>query len=128
MKCQFFYYSWTLQPREGVLCHRTEGLAVIAAVDHFSLYQLTQPFLIKTDHQALEFLNSANQKNGWHVCDVVQSFTFTFCYQPGSQNANTDALSWLTEMADCSHDGLLAYRGGRRSQTLSTLHYTFTQG
>ena len=97
------FYSRKLQPRERKYCAtELEGLAVVDAVRHFDAYLVTHPFLVETDHRALEFLNSANHTNGrlarWAM--RLEPFTFTISYRPGPLNANADALSRLFEEED----------------------------
>ena len=90
------YFSKKLQPRETrYSATELEGLAVVAAVVHFDAYLVTHPFVIETDHRALQFLNTANHSNGriarWAL--RLQPYTFTIRYRPGTVNQNADALS-----------------------------------
>ena len=91
-------HSRKLQPRERKFsATELEGLAVVDAVGHFDAYLVTHPFVIETDHKALEFLNSANHTNGrlarWAM--KLEPFTFQIRYRAGHLNANADALSRL---------------------------------
>jgi len=59
------YFSRKLQPRERKYgATELEGLAVVEAVEHFSPYLATRPFVVETDHRALSFLHSARHSNG----------------------------------------------------------------
>ena len=59
------FYSKKLLPRERrYSASELEGLAVVAAVQHFQPYLITHPFTVETDHRALVFLTSAQHKNG----------------------------------------------------------------
>ena len=94
------FYSRKLQPRERKYCAtELEGLAVVDAVRHFDAYLVTHPFLVETDHRALEFLNTANHTNGrlarWAM--RLEPFTFKIRYRAGNLNCNADALSRLIE-------------------------------
>ena len=90
------FYSKKLLPRERQYsASELEGLAVVAAVQHFQPYLITHPFTVETDHRALVFLTSAQHKNGrlarWAM--KLQPYSFTVRYRPGSLNVNADVLS-----------------------------------
>ena len=90
------FYSRKLKDRERrYSASELEGLAVVDSVLHFDAYLITHPFIIETDHRALQFLNSANHANGriarWAL--RLQPYTFTIQYRPGTVNGNADALS-----------------------------------
>ena len=92
------FYSRKLQPRErNYSASELEGLAVVTAVMKFDAYLVTHPFIVETDHKALQFLNSAHHANGriarWAM--KLQPFTFSVRYRPGSQHINADSLSRL---------------------------------
>ena len=92
------FYSRKLQLREcKYSATELEGLAVVAAVSHFDAYLITHAFVVKTDHKALVFLNSAQHWNGrlarWAM--RLQPYTFEIRYRPGPANENADALSRL---------------------------------
>ena len=97
------YYSRKLKPREQKYsATELEGLAVIAAVQHFDTYLVSHPFTIETDHKALVFLNTTRHANGrlarWAL--TLQPYTFALKYRAGSSNANADALSRCFEEED----------------------------
>ena len=90
------YFSRKLKPREQrYSATELEGLAVIAAVQHFDVYLVTHPFVVETDHRALVFLNSSRHANGrlarWAL--ALQPYTFSLRYREGIKNANADAFS-----------------------------------
>ena len=109
------FYSRKLQPRERKYsATELEGLAVMSAVDHFSPYLITHPFVVETDHRALVFLNSSHHCNGrlarWAM--RLQPYSFQIRYRPGASNANADALSRLVDVDDSPSDGLQPLEGG----------------
>ena len=109
------FYSRKLQPRERKYsATELEGLAVVAAVQHFDVYLITHPFIIETDHRALTFLNSAQHGNGrlarWAM--KLQPFSFEIRYRPGSKNSNADAFSRLMEDQDDIPRPSVTQRGG----------------
>ena len=90
------YFSRKLKPREQrYSATELEGLAVMAAVQHFDTYLVTHPFVVETDHRALVFLNTTRHANGrlarWAL--TLQPYTFTLKYRAGNLNSNADALS-----------------------------------
>ena len=110
------FYSRKLQPRERrYSATELEGLAVVAAVQHFDAYLITHPFVIETDHRALVFLNSAKHVNGrlarWAM--KLQPFFFQIRYRPGSSNANADAFSRLLEDEEDLPRPSINMKGGR---------------
>ena len=113
------YFSRKLKPREQKYsATELEGLAVMAAVQHFDVYLVTHPFVVETDHRALVFLNSTRHANGrlarWAL--ALQPYTFTLRYRAGCQNNNADALSRCFEeeaLSDLSpQDSRLSEEGG----------------
>ena len=94
------FWSRKLQPRERRYgATELEGLAVVAAVNHFDTYLVTHLFNIETDYRALMFLNSAKHNNGrlarWAI--QLQPYTFHIHYRPGRENDNADVLSRMYE-------------------------------
>ena len=74
-----------------------EFLAIVLAVIHFKVYLLGKPFVIQTDHRALQWLQQFREKNArltrWSL--QVQPYTFTVQHRKGRENSNADALSRL---------------------------------
>ena len=90
------YYSRKLQPRERrYAATELEGLAVVDAVQHFSPYLVSKPFIIETDHKALTSIQTARHENAriarWAY--KLQPFSFSVIYRTGAANSNADALS-----------------------------------
>ena len=72
-----------------------EALAVVLAVEHFSIYLLGRPFTIVTDHKALTKLWNMNYTNNrlvrWSL--ALQRYNFEAQYRTGKTHLNADALS-----------------------------------
>lgn len=72
---------------------RRKFLAV--AVRHFKYYLCGEPFTMRTDHAALQWLMSFKEPEGqvarW--MEELQSYNFTVVHIAGSSYNNTDALS-----------------------------------
>ena len=109
------FYSRKLLLRER--CYAAtelEGLALVDAIDHFSVYLIGQPFIAETDHKALIFLQSAKHVNSrlarWAL--RLQPYTFEVRYRPGSENGNADALSRQGWDAEDEEKDLQSPNGG----------------
>ena len=51
------YFNWKLLPREKAYSTiKKECLAVVLAIKHFHVYLIRKPFVIPTDHRALQWL------------------------------------------------------------------------
>jgi transposase InsO family protein len=74
---------------------RKELLAVVFFLKHFRQYLLGKPFLVRTDHAALQWLRRTPQPIGQQSrwLEVLEEFDFTVEHRPGSKHANADALS-----------------------------------
>ena len=58
------FYSKKLLPREEHYASvEKECLGIIAALKHFSVYLIGKEFVIVTDHQALQYLDSMRNSN-----------------------------------------------------------------
>lgn len=72
-----------------------ECLAVKLEVEAFRIYLLGCPFVIETDHRALEWLDRVKENNmrltRWSL--FLQSYDYKVRYRPGAANENADALS-----------------------------------
>ena len=75
-------------------------LAVIVFLDHFRQYLLGKPFLLRSDHGSLQWLQNFKNPEGqlarW--LEKLQEYTFTIQHQPGTKHLNADALSRLPEV------------------------------
>jgi hypothetical protein len=74
---------------------RKELLAVVFFLKHFRRYLLGRPFLIRTDHAALQWLRRTPQPIGQQSrwLEILEEFDFVIEHRPGAQHANADALS-----------------------------------
>ena len=74
---------------------RKELLAVVFFLKHFRQYLLGRPFLVRTDHAALQWLRKTpepiGQQSRW--LETLEEFTFTVEHRPGVKHANADAMS-----------------------------------
>ena len=105
------YFSKKLLTREeNYSTVEKECLAIKLATQAFRVYLLGRPFVVQTDHRALEWLDRVKENNSrlsrWSL--AMQPFQFTVEYRPGRGNANADSLSRLLE-----RDMHVAGEGGR---------------
>ena len=92
------YFSRKLLPREKAYSTiGKECLAIVLAIKHFQVYLMGKPFVIQTDHRALQWLQQFREKNTrltrWSL--QLQPYTFRVQHRRGQDNANADALSRL---------------------------------
>lgn len=90
------YFSQAQCPRNQALStYEKELLAIMSAVGKWSRYLVGAPFVIRTDHLSLKYLqeqkivNSLQQK--WLY--KLLGYNFTIEYKPGKANVIADALS-----------------------------------
>nr|XP_013996221.1 unnamed protein product [Salmo salar] len=98
------YYSRTFDKAEKRYCvTRRELLAVVAAVRHFKYYLGGLPFVVRTDHSALQWLLSFKEPKGqiarW--LEELQPYDFQVEHRAGLRHSNADALS----RRPCAEDG-----------------------
>ena len=76
-----------------------ECLAVVLGIKAFETYLLGRPFVIQTDHRALQWLQRFKDKNTrltrWSL--ALQPYTFTVTHRKGRENANADTLSRIPQ-------------------------------
>ena len=74
---------------------RKELLAVVFFLKHFRQYLLGRPFLIRTDHAALQWLRKTPQPIGQQSrwLEILEEFEFSIEHRPGVRHGNADALS-----------------------------------
>ena len=89
------YFSRKLLPREQKYSTlEKECLAIKLATQAFTL---GKPFIVQTDHRALEWLDRLKENNAklsrWSI--ALQPFKFQVRYRPGKDNSNADSLSRL---------------------------------
>ena len=90
------YFSRKLLPREERYSTvEKECLAVKLGIQAFRVYLLGKPFVVQTDHRALQWLDRVKESNSrltrWSLS--LQPYQFELAYRPGSQNGNADGLS-----------------------------------
>ena len=90
------YASRCLSKSERNYCvTRRELLAVVTFLQHFKQYLLGNPFMIRSDHGALTWLQTFKEPEGqlarW--LEKLQEFQFTLIHRPGKKHNNADALS-----------------------------------
>ena len=89
------YFSRKLPPREQKYSTiEKECLAIKLATQAFTL---GKPFIVQTDHRALEWLDRLKENNAklsrWSI--ALQPFKFQVRHRPGKDNSNADSLSRL---------------------------------
>ena len=87
------YYSSKLLAREQKYATtEKECLAIKLATQAFRVYLLRRPFIIQTDHRALEWLDRLRENNAklsrWSI--ALQPFKFKVRHRPGQDNSNAD--------------------------------------
>ena len=90
------YFSRKLLLREqNYSVVEQECLAVVLSIKAFETYLLGKPFVIQTDHRALQWLQQLKDRNGqltrWSL--ALQPYTFTVTHHKGCENANAEGLS-----------------------------------
>ena len=90
-----FFSRKLLSREEKFSTIEKECLAIKLACQSFRVYLLGRPFLIQTDHRALEWLDRLKENNvrltRWSL--ALQPFQFEVKHRPGRDNGNADALS-----------------------------------
>ena len=90
------YYSKKLSPRErNFSVIEKECCGILNAVLHWHSWLYQRRTLVRTDHAALTFLQTAARHNSrlarWHV--ILSNYDLDFEYRKGSLHANCDGLS-----------------------------------
>ena len=83
------------KPEKNYCVTRKELLAVVYYVKAFRMYLLGRPFLIRTDHSALQWLRKTPEPIGQQArwCEILEEFQFEIQHRPGRSHTNADALS-----------------------------------
>jgi len=111
------FFSETMQGAEhNYPIHDKELMAVVRALQCWRAeligLQTREPFLIVTDHQALEYFSTKRLLNirqaGW--AELMAQYNFLITYRPGSENAAADALSRKSEDAATQKEKREVYR------------------
>jgi transposase InsO family protein len=83
------------KPEKNYCVTRKELLAVVFYLKHFKQYLLGRPFVVRTDHAALQWLRKTpdviGQQSRW--LETMEEFQFTVEHRPGARHQNADALS-----------------------------------
>ena len=90
------YASRILTKSERNYCvTQKELLAMVTYLQHFRQYILSAPFIIRTDHGALTWLQQFKEPEGqlarW--LEKLQDYDFTIIHCPGRKHSNADTLS-----------------------------------
>lgn len=76
-------------------------IRVIRALRHWHHYLICRHFVLKSDHEALHFLNSqtkvTNRQTKWGI-SFLQGYTFTLLHQTGKDNKVAEVLSRRSHM------------------------------
>ena len=101
------FMSKTLIPAElNYFIHDKELLAIVCALEEWEpeLLSLQEPFMVVTDHRALENFMTKQKLNArqarWD--EYLSRFNFKITYRPGCENRAADALSRRSPSTD--HD------------------------
>ena len=82
---------------------KLELLGVVWAFGHFRCYLLGRPFLVRTDHRALQHLSTFKDPSAiiarW--LEFLSEFTYEVNYRQGRAHANADALSRQSAPRQC---------------------------
>ena len=92
------YFSRKILDREmNYSTIEKECLAIVLGIKAFATYLVRKPFILQTDHRALTWLWTFQDKNmrltRWSL--ALQPYTFEIQHRKGRDNANADALSRL---------------------------------
>ena len=90
------YYGKGLTRNERNYCTtRKELLALVKGLKKFRHYLLGKPFVVRTDHSALQWLRNFKEPEGqvarW--LEMLQEYDFVVCHRKGKMHQNADALS-----------------------------------
>ena len=90
------YASRVLEDRERrYSTTKKEMLAMVYAIKHFRHYLYGRPFTVRTDHNALKWLQSFKEPEGqvarW--LETLSQYDYKIEHRPGRKHQNADALS-----------------------------------
>ena len=89
------YASRVLEDRDRRYSTTKEMLAMVYAIKHFRHYLYGRPFTIRTDHNALKWLQSFKEPQG-HVArwlEMLARYDYKIEHHPGKKHQNANALS-----------------------------------
>ena len=101
------FMSKTMIPAElNYFIHDKELLAIVRALEEWEpeLLSLQEPFVVVTDHRALEYFMTKQKLNARQArwAEYLSRFNFKITYRPGCENRAADALSRHSPSTD--HD------------------------
>ena len=87
-----------------------EALAIVWGCNKFRCYLLGSPFIIRSDHQSLQWLMNSEKGRLARWALSMSEFDYKIVHRPGIKNVNADVASrWTRELADESWDPLPEY-------------------
>ena len=90
------FLSQALCPKNAALStYEKECLAILLAIDKWRPYLQAQPFVIRTNHKSLLYLNDQKIHTKIHQKALLKlmDLNYTIQYKEGANNAASDALS-----------------------------------
>lgn len=101
------FHGHTLNRHQRNYCvTRRELLAIVEGIKHFHHYLIGRPFRVRTDHAALQWLNSIKHTAEGQLArwlEFIAPYDFTVEHRPGRQHGNADALSRRPCDPGCKH-------------------------
>ncbi|BHF75478.1 hypothetical protein SprV_0501857400 [Sparganum proliferum] len=97
-----------IKPQRNYCTFRCELLAIVTFVKQFRPYLLGKPFVFRSDHKALQWLQNTKDAEG-HLArwqKMLQEYHFACTYRPGKQHSNADALSRRPATSDARDENL----------------------
>ena len=98
------YHSYSLSNSERSYCTtKRELLAVVHSIRKLRYYLSSQPFTVRTDHAALQWLLNFKDTDGilarWLT--TLSKYSFTLVHRAGKNHSNADALSRRPPVRKC---------------------------
>ena len=90
------YASRTFSKSERKYCvMRKELLSAVKFIQHFSSYLLGNPFVLRTDHGSLTWLQNFKEPESQlaHWIEQLQEYHFEVVHRAGERHSNADAMS-----------------------------------
>ena len=113
------YFSRVLIGSEKNYCtYKKELLAIVRACEHFRVYLMGRPFVLRTDHQALKWFFSQQPPEGNILCRwmaKLQEYPITLEYVKGRNNVGAEAMSRIP-WPQANEQTVLASNVARRAE------------